>query len=220
MKHLKTICLVFAAGTVLVPGAGAQGPQSGPMPAAAQKNMKAWETWRQKHKNITALEQTVRGLSLMEQDAKTKLTKEQAKAIYPALKKWRSKKTMTDAEAKACNKFITGRLSTAQLKKVASTARPGPGGPGGPPPGGMGGPPPNGMGGPPPNGMGGPPPPAMSGPPPGGQGGPPPGGAPKQMPAPKEYNPLNPDTLPFPPERQRAKPAMDNLLRNLGNRAK
>jgi hypothetical protein len=43
MKHLKTICLVFAAGTVLVPGAGAQGPQSGPMPAAAQKNMKAWK---------------------------------------------------------------------------------------------------------------------------------------------------------------------------------
>ena len=46
-----------------------------------------------------------------------------------------------------------------------------------------------------------------------------PGGAPGAIPAPKEYNPLNPNTLPFERSRARAKTRMNELIAKLKARA-
>lgn len=221
MIRLRTLVTAAAAGCLTVAIGRAQPPPGGKMPAAMQTKMKAWQKWRKTHQGITALEQTMRGVEMMERDKKTRLSKSQAKTVVSLLKTWRHKAVMTNAQALQVNKRITSTFTVPQLKQIALGAsaakrgQGGPGGMGGPPPGGMGGPPPGGMGGPPP---GGPPPGGMGGPPPGGPGGPPPGGG--AFPNPKDYNPLNPDSLPFPPERQRTQWMLDNLTRDLTARVR
>jgi hypothetical protein len=154
------------------------------LPPEAQAKMKKWQAWRQNHKNIGQLNQTMHAITEMDKDPSTQLKKDQAKKISAAVKPWASKPVMTDDQALALNKQITGVLSTTQLKKFATMqanrrsgfggGRPGGGGPGGP-----------------------------GGAPGGGPGGPRPGGAgggmrfdPSKMPDPKDYNPLNPSTYP------------------------
>jgi hypothetical protein len=100
------------------------------------------------------------------------------------------------------NKQITAGLTTAQIKTVATTQSPfgrggGRGGPGGGP--GAGGP-----------GGG-------AGRPGGAAGGPP---ANFQIPDPKEYNPLNPNTMPFVQFRERAKQRMNDFKSKLEAAAK
>ncbi|HEY3414394.1 MAG TPA: hypothetical protein VGM51_15255 [Armatimonadota bacterium] len=222
MKRIQWLLAAGIAATSLAPGPLAQGPPNGQMPAAMRTKMKAWASWRKTHKNFTALEQTIRGLEMIQEDRSTRLSKPQAKTVAGVLKAWRHKKVMTNTQAGKVNKQIIATLNVPQLKKIAAGARPnggGPGGPGGPPPGGFGGPPPGAFGGPPPGGPGGPLPRGMGGPPPGGPGGPPPGG-PGAFPGPKEYNPLNPDTLPFAPERPRMKNVVDGLIKTLAAQGK
>lgn len=216
MTRLRWLLPVATAGFLTAAIAQAQAPPQGKMPAGMQSKMKAWQKWRKTHQGITALEQTMRGVEMMERDKKTRLSKGQAKTVASLLKVWRHKPVMTNAQALQVNKRISATFTVPQLKQIAlgasaaKRAQGGPGMMGGPPPGGMGGPPPGGMGGPPPGGMG--------GPPPGGPGSPPPGGG--AFPNPKDYNPLNPDSLPFPPERQRMKWMLDNLTRDLTARAR
>ncbi|MEO7714704.1 MAG: hypothetical protein ABIY70_00760 [Capsulimonas sp.] len=189
-------------------GGGFGGPGGGgfQMSPEAMAKMQAWRKWRDSHKNIGAVGRSVRAISELEQDPRTKLTKPQAKTVLTVLKSWRAKPVMTDAQARKVNQQLTATLSIPQLKKLATMSadrRGGPGGGGGRPGGGG----PGGGG-----GFGG-------GRPGGGPGGGGPGGRggfdPSKMSAPHDYNPLNPATLPFERQRPRAKQQMDTLIATL-----
>ncbi|MDQ2687857.1 MAG: hypothetical protein M3Y28_08330 [Armatimonadota bacterium] len=189
------------------PGAGGR-PPGGGMPLGMGKQFQVMRQWGDKHRNLMTLGRTMRGLGELDRDPATKLTVAQAKQILPILKAWRHKPTMTDAQAVKVNHQITSVLKPAQVKKLASRRGPG-GGPGGRPPGGFGRPP-GGFGRP----LGG-------GPPPGGFGGRPGGGGFGGPPnAPKEYNPLNPDTSPFVRDRARRAKGYDSMMAALAARAK
>jgi hypothetical protein len=200
MRVVHSVVLSLAAAAMLSGAALAQGgpPPGGgggggfanfmaSQPPEVQAKMKKWQAWRQNHKNIGQLNQTMRAITEMDKDPTSQLNKDQAKKIMAAVKPWESKPVMSDDQALALNKQITGVFSQSQLKKFATLqqqrggfGRPGGGGGGG---GGFGGPPPGGGGG---------------GPRPG--GGAPGGGGmrfdPSKMPDPKDYNPLNPSTYP------------------------
>ena len=161
------------------PGGGGGGFQPTPEMQAAFKKMGAW---RENHKNISQLSQTMRAVTEFDKDPALKLTKDQAKKIAAVVKPWQTKPVMTDEQALALNKQITGAFSIPQIKKMATLAsqRGGFGGGGGRPGGGGG-------------GFGG-----------GGQGGGRPGGGgagggrtfdPSKMQM-KEYNPLNINSYP------------------------
>lgn len=201
MIRVRSLLVALAAATLLAPIAHAQGPFGGGQITPEMRNrMQAWRKWRDSHKNISALQQTLGGLAAMEQDPRTRLTKPQAKKVVGILKAWRNKPVMTDAQALQVNKQLTASLSIAQLKKIA-TARAG--GRGGQRRGGPGG------------GGGGQ---ARAG---GGQGRQ--GGGrmdANRFPAPRDYNPLNPSTLPFERMRGRAKQSLDSLTQTLAVRAR
>lgn len=93
---------IAAAALVLAGAAHAQrpggfgGPGGGPPPsmspammAQRQAKMKAWETWRGTHKNVTALQRTLGGMTRLASDPQTHLTKPQAKAVLAVLTKCR-----------------------------------------------------------------------------------------------------------------------------------
>ena len=207
--------LTVGALTLLAVGAQAQFP-GGPPPGGfgggpggfrPPPAMRAWQKWGDAHRNVRAVERTLSGLAAIESDPKTRLNRAQAKGVLAVIGTWRGRSIMTDAQARQVNRQILARLTVAQVKEItAAGMMGGPGGP--PPPGGFGGgpgmpPPPGGrFGG---HGPGGPPPRGPGGPPHGGFGGPPPGGMPPpNFPHPHEYNPLNPNTLPFDRARSRA----------------
>lgn len=210
MRYTRTIAVV---GLLLVSAttAFAQGPPPGmggfqPSPEM-RKKFEAWQNWRKSHKNINAVQQTLRGIEELQQDPSTRLTKPQAAKVVSILRKWRNKPIMTDEQARGVNRDITASLSLVQIKKLAAIAaerggRGGFGGGGGRPGGGFGG-----GGGRPGGGFGG----GRPGGAPGGPGGP--GGF--QMPEPKDYNPLNPDTLPFERMRGRSKERLNALTSEL-----
>ncbi len=174
---LWTAAAAFAA---IATSAIAQAPGGGggftPTPEMAAK-FKKWQAWRENHKNFEHIQSTVRGLAECVKDPATSLTKDQAKAILAVYKKWGTKAVMSNDDAGAANKALTSSLNIAQIKKIATTKNPFAGG------GRMGG----GGGGRPGGG--------------GGAGGARPGGGRPgggfTLPDPKDYNPLNPDTLPF-----------------------
>ena len=193
--------LAIAAGMTLAsPAAHAQGPGGGApggfqMTPEMQKQFQAWKTFRDNHKNYSALQQTLTAMGEMDKTPTTKITGAEAKKILPILKSWRSKPVMTDAQALSVNKQITGAMTIPQIKKIATTRMGGGGrrgGPGGGGPGGGGGQRPGGGG-----GFGG-----GGGQRPGGGGPGGAGGGRMTMGPPKEYNPLNPDSM---PERMRAR---------------
>jgi hypothetical protein len=206
--------LAVAAGlTFGMPSAHAQPPGGGggfQMSPEMQKQMQAWRKFQDNHKNYGALSQTLRAMSEMDKTPTTKITGAQAKKILPILKAWRAKPVMTDAQALSVNKQITTVLTIPQIKKVATTSMRGGGGGGrrgGGGAGGGGGQRPGGGGG----GFGG-----GGGRGPGGGGGA--GGGRMAMPAPKEYNPLNPDSLPE-RMRERTKKRIDDLTTLLKSKA-
>lgn len=217
-KWQRTLLAAATLATAATPWAQAQGPGGRPpgggMPPGMGPQFQAWRQWGDKHRNLMTLGRTVRGLGQLDRDPATKLSAAQAKQILPVLRAWRHKPTMTDAQAAKVNHQIVAALKPAQAKQLAVRRGPG-GGPGGRPSGG--GPPPGGFGRPP----GGGPPPGGFGRRPGGFGGPPPpggmGGAP---PAPRAFNPLNPNTSPFGGDRARRARGYDALLASLAARAK
>jgi hypothetical protein len=168
-----------------------------------QKAMEGFRKWRDSHKNVMAVGQTVRGLAECEKDPKTALNKAQAQKVLAVLKSWRTKPTMSNDQAKEVNKQLNASLNVTQIKKIASIPAFGRGGQGGGRPGG-------GMGGPP--GGGGPGGGRPGGGAPGG-----PGGGGFRMPSgpPKEFNPLNPDTIPMERMKQSAKQRLDDLNKAL-----
>lgn len=196
MIRMRSLPAALAAAAFLLPPALSQGPPPPPgqqLPPAVQARMKAWQKFRETHKNVEALQQTLAGLEEMEKTPATRLTKAQAKTVVGVLNAWRSKPVMTDAQAQKVNKQITGPLTVAQLKKIATA------------PGARG--------------MG------AGQRPGGGSGARPNSGARRapdlsRFPAPKEYNPLNPKTLPMEGMRTRATQRLDALTKTLTARAK
>jgi hypothetical protein len=176
VKRLLKWIIPVAAVVAIAPAATAQGGFGAGMPPEMQAKMKAWQKFRDNHKNFSSIQQTIAGIGECEKDPKTALTKPQAKKVLAVLNKWGSKPTMTNEEAAAANKELTAGMTIAQIKKVATAPAPGRGG--------------RGFGGGQ-RGAGGP---GGARPAGGGPGG---GMANFKMPDPKEYNPLNPDTLPF-----------------------
>ena len=191
-RTATALFLIFAAGS----SALAQGP-GGPGGFQMPPQFAAWQKWRASHPNITSLGQTIRALGQIEQNPATKLNKAQAKVILAVINKWRNKPVMSDAQARAVNSQITGQLTIPQIKQLAILGSQrrgfgGGGGFGGGRPGGGGG----GFGG----GQGG--------------GGGRPGGPPAgfTIPAPHDYNPLNPSTSPFTRSRPMATQRFNQLL--------
>jgi len=87
---------------------------------AARAKMEKYQKFRENHKNYQSLQQSMRGIMEMDKEPATKLTKDQAKKIWGFISPWTSKPTMTDAQAGALNKQVTGVLTMAQVKKMAS----------------------------------------------------------------------------------------------------
>lgn len=194
---LLTVTLAPAA-LAQFPGGG--GPPGGGPPPEIMAKFKAWQTWRTNHPHVQSLQQTFRGLSEIERDPRTKLNGAQAKTVLAVLNKWKAKPTLTDAQALTVTKQLTAPLTVPQLKKLAMVPSGGRGGRGGGGFGGGGGRPGGGGG----FGGGG-----GRGPGGGGPGGGRPGGF--TMPSPKDYNPLNPSTLPFERMRPRVQQQMKEL---------
>lgn len=214
-RLLKWVAPVVIA-SLLAPSALAQGPGGGgpggfQIPPEARAKMERWRKWRENHKNFETLQQTLAGIGECEKTDKTKLTQAQAQKILAILKKYNTKPILTNDEAGIISKDIAKVLTVEQLKKVATAPRFGGRGMGrgG---GGMGG----GMGRPG-GGQGGP----GMGRPGGGPGG---GGRPpfdfSRIPEPKDYNPLNPATMPDSPFKQMAVTRMNTMMKNLETRAR
>lgn len=190
MKRLLKWIIPVAAVVAIARAATAQGPGGG-MPPEMQAKMNAWKKFRDNHKSFSSIQQSLAGIGECEKDPKTALNKAQAKKVLAVLNKWGSKPTMTNDEATAANKEITSGLNIAQIKKIATAPAPGRGG--------------RGFGGGA-RGAGGP-----GGGRPGGAG-----GAPNfKFPDPKEYNPLNPDSLPFVQFKKTAKDRLAELKNKL-----
>lgn len=183
----------------------AQGPGGMEMTPAMKAKFDAWRKWRDNHKNVSALQRTIGGLDALTKDSKNKFTAAQAKTMLGVITKWKDKKSITDAQAREINSALTKPLTAAQIKIMAREMPQfgrGPGGPGGGP-GGPGGAP-------------------------GGQGGGERRGGgmggrtfdPSKMPSPKDYNPLNPATIPMERMRDRAKTQLSNVVAKLKASAK
>ena len=210
---------VAAAAFVLAGAAPAQrpggfgGPGGGPMPPEMQAKMKAWQTWRGTHQNVTALQRTLGGMTRLEDTPATRLTKPQAKAVLAVMTKWQTKPRVSDAQAKLITTQLLAPLSAAQRQQLTQPGRPGGGfggggfGGGRPGGGGFGGGRPGGFGGGRPGGFG---------------GGRPPGSGfnPASFPSPREYNPLNPATQPMERSRDRAEKQHVRLITALKAAAK
>lgn len=222
MKQLRRFVLpALVAAAALTPAlsAFAQGPGGGgfQMTPEMRQRMDQMRKWREANKNLLQVSQTMGVLGELDKDPKTKLTKVQAKKILGVVNAWKSKPAMTDDQAKAVNKQLTGTLNLAQIKKMAAVQAErrgrggfGGGGGGGRGPGGGGGF--GGGGGRGPGGAGGP---GGGGRGPGGGG----GGGMRNFTLPKAFNPLNPATLPQGPMRERSQSRMAETLKLLQSRA-
>lgn len=201
MKFVRPILAGLTVLSIAVSGATAQTANRPQMSPEVQAKMKAWQKWRDSHKNIESLQRTIGGLEALEKDPKLKLNASQAKSVVTILKTWRTKPTMTDAQALKVNKDLTAKLSLAQLKKIATTRggmgmrerRPGGGAPSAQPGNRTGGNQPR-------TGTR-----RMD---------------PSRFPSPREYNPLNPSTLPWENMREGAKKRLETLTKQLTARAK
>jgi hypothetical protein len=209
MSNLSVRTAGIAAIALLAVGGAsiAQGPPGGAggfqMPPEMQAKLKKMQAFNESHKNYRAIQQSLYGIAECEKSPTTKLTKPQAQHVLSVMKKWESKPTLTNEQAGAVNKELTAGLTTPQIKTVATTQMPF--GRGGGRPGGGGAP---GGGGRPGGGA------------PGGPGGRPGGMGNFQIPDMKEYNPLNPETMPFVQFRPRAKQRMDEFKTKLQAAAK
>ena len=119
---------VAAAALFLAGSAHAQRPGGfggPPMPPEMQAKMKAWETWRGTHKNVSALQRTLGGMTRLEDSPATRLTRPQAKTVLAVLAKWQSKPSITDAQAKQITAQLLAPLSAAQRQQLTQPGRPG-----------------------------------------------------------------------------------------------
>ncbi len=197
---MKRILQVAAPAALLALSGSAvlaQGGFGGPPNPAMMAKFQAWQKWRQSHPNVSSVQRTVRGIEMLEKDPNPALhlNKAQGAKVLAVLTAWRNKPVMTDDQARHVAMQLTSPLNTQQLKKLATAQMPGQGG--------------RGFGG---GGFR----------PGGGPGGGRPGGPGRgnfQMPDPREYNPLNPDSNPMaklnPEMGNRIKQGMNDLIAHL-----
>src|SRR5918997_1146329 len=98
MKRIARWIMPAALLAVLAPlAAHAQGgpPPGGPggfqMTPQMQAKFRAWQQFRDNHKNYQALQQTMSGFAEMDKDPRTQLTKAQARQVLTVIKQWRNK---------------------------------------------------------------------------------------------------------------------------------
>lgn len=106
---------------VFAPPACAQGSGTGfapPLEIAAR--ITAWRQWRAAHPHVEALQQSLRGLTAIQQDPQTQLTKPQALAALAVFRVWSVPPSITDAQAQAISKKLTALLTPAQRRKYAA----------------------------------------------------------------------------------------------------
>lgn len=190
------LCAAAALAATCSFGQGMFGNLTPQQQAQLQAKQKAWQRWRDNHKNINSLQQTMMGFQILEKDPRTALTPAQAKKVVPILKAWRKKPVITDDQAREVNKQLGGMLTDKQLKAIAAAPRPGQGG--------------RGFGG----GA------RMGGGAAGGANGRAPAFDISKFPDPTDYNPLNPDSLPFAGMRGRVAGRMDAFIKSLADRAR
>ncbi len=234
-KSHRGIAACLLALTLAAPIIGrAQGgpPPNGPggPPPGMMAQFGAWNKWRMSHSHVEEVSRTLRGVEDLElghpnrggavgasPNASTQLSAPQARKMLAVLQPWRAKPVMTDAQAATVGKQLLSLLDPAQKAALAAQRGPGERGFGGP---GRG--PGPGPGGPPPGGMMPPPPPSRGGGGAGSNGAPGgnfrPGGF--SMPAPHDYNPLNPSTNPMTFMRSRAAQRYSAFLSHLSATAK
>jgi uncharacterized protein YeaC (DUF1315 family) len=127
MRHIRRFvlpALVAAAAVLPTLSALAQGPGGGggggfQMTPEMRARMEQMRKWRDSHKNVIQVQQTMGTLVEIDKDPKTKLTKDQAKKILAVVNTWKAKPVMTDDQAKGVNKQLTGVLNLTQIKKMA-----------------------------------------------------------------------------------------------------
>jgi hypothetical protein len=211
-RALTALCAACLLGLPMT-ALWAQGPGGGggQMPPEMQAKMKAWQKWRESHKNISSLQTMLFQIRQIDKDPTTQITKPQAAKILPVLKSWRHKPAMSDDQAKQVSKKIGAVLNEKQLKKMSTFQPRGRGGMGGPGGGGRMGGGPGGPGGGPGGGGGG-----RFG---GGPGG---GGRRGGFPDPPtgDFNPLNPESRPGGQGGGRFGRSVDELITTLEQRAK
>src|SRR5688572_15589150 len=103
---LMTVSVAFAQPPG---GGGAPGGGGGfQMTPEIRAKFEKMRKFNDNHKNYRTLSTTLRSIVEMDKEAKTKLTKDQAKKIWAAVSPWTSKPVMTDAQALAVNKQLAG----------------------------------------------------------------------------------------------------------------
>lgn len=108
--------LAIAAVAQPPPGAGGGSFQMTP---EMQRQIEAWRKWREAHRYTFQLTSTLRALSEIDRDPKTRLKPEQAKKILAALQPYRNKPKMTQDDAKNALKAIKAALTVDQLNAIA-----------------------------------------------------------------------------------------------------
>lgn len=192
------LAALLAAGTLALVGApaSAQGfGGGGGMPPAIAAKIKAWQKWGDQHKKLTGLGDLIQQVGIMDKDPTTALDKKQAGQILKIVTTWKPKTSLSEDEAQTITKQMTSVLSLKQIKKIATIEPPsvamrrrGFGGGGG------------------------------GGARPGGGGARPAGNFTFPDPPAKGWNPLNPDSLPFPQGRPMAKARMAEFTNDLQSR--
>lgn len=159
----------------------AQGFGGGGIPPAIKEKIQKWQRWREQHKNLDNLSTLVYQVRTMDDESGYALNKKQAAKLLSIMKSWSHKKDMSEEDARKLSKIIGDMLTLKQVQRVTTIVPPWKKRQAG---GGFGG-----------------------GRPAGGK----PGGFSFPDPPQGGFNPLNPDTLPFPQMRPMAK-KIDNAF--------
>jgi hypothetical protein len=120
MKMMRPLILLALLPSLSMAPAWSQPPGRGDGPPGGPRGFGGG--MRNSPKN--RISRFMRGLERMEEESKTPLNKAQARKIVSLVSPWRSRKTMTDAQAKTLYTSLTNVL-TAEQKKALSNGRPG-----------------------------------------------------------------------------------------------
>lgn len=123
---LVAAALLLSSGAVLAQGGPPGGGPGGggfQMPPEMKKAMDDMKKWGESHKNVRQMGMTLRTLNEFEKDQRTALTKDQAKKIWAIIGPWKTKPTMSDAQAKTVNDSIVKVFSIPQIKKLAAAQK-------------------------------------------------------------------------------------------------
>ncbi len=111
---LAALATAFVAAPLVAPIAQAQTGGGGAGGGGRGGGMQNTPKWR--------LSRLIRGITSLEKDKKAPLTKDQAKRIATAIKPWRTRKTMSDDQAKGLYMSVNGVLTSKQKNELDRSA--------------------------------------------------------------------------------------------------